>query len=158
MKIESNVGTSLIHLIGEFKNTLPIEIEKALRMAGLDAVVLVADRVQQKGESVSGKMVTKSSKSDGVYSKGHKKARNKKNLQTGHVDLTYDGDLMRDWQLLKSDSKSSEIGFISDTQSDKAEYLEAYYGDIFKLKANEEDAVIETFNSEIENNFVKKIL
>ena len=157
MKIESNLGTTLLQLKAEFQTGLPIATEKALRMAGLDAVVLVADRIQQKGNSVSGRMTTKSKKPDGVYSKGHKKTRDKRNLQTSHVDLTLSGDLMRNWQLLSSDTKSAEIGFMNDSESDKAKYLEDYYGQIFALTKDEENTVIETFNSEIETTFVKKI-
>ncbi|HRG02021.1 MAG TPA: hypothetical protein PKZ75_12965 [Bacteroidia bacterium] len=157
MKIESNLGTTLLSLKNAFVNDLPIVTEKALRLAGLDAVVLVADRIQQKGNSVSGRMTTKSKKPDGVYSKGHKKTRDKRNLQTSHVDLTFSGDLMRNWQLLSSDTKSAEIGFMNDSESDKAGYLEDYYGQIFALTKDEENAVIETFNSEIETTFVKKM-
>ena len=158
MKIESNLGTTLLSLRNAFVNELPIATEKALRMAGMDAVVLVADRIQQKGSSVGGRMTTKSKKPDGVYSKGHKKARNKRNLQTDHVDLTYSGDLMRNWQLLSSDTKSAEIGFMNDSEADKAQYLEDYYGEIFALTKEEETIVTETFNSELESNFVKKIV
>ena len=158
MKIESNLGTTLLSLRNAFVNELPIATEKALRMAGMDAVVLVADRIQQKGNSVGGRMTTKSKKPDGVYSKGHKKARNKRNLQTVHVDLTYSGDLMRNWQLLSSDTKSAEIGFMNDSEADKAQYLEDYYGEIFALTKEEETIVTETFNSELESNFVKKIV
>ncbi len=157
MKIESNLGTTLLQLKAEFQTGLPIATEKALRMAGMDAVVLVADRIQQKGNSIGGRMTTKSKKPDGVYSKYHKKARDKKNLQTSHVDLTFSGDLMRNWQLLSSDTKSAEIGFMNDSEADKAQYLEDYYGQIFALTKDEENTVIETFNSEIEVNFVKKI-
>ena len=160
MRIESNLGTTLLNIRNSFVNDLPIATEKALRMAGLDARNLVADRIQQRGESVSGKMVTKSNKSDGVYSKGHKKTRDRRNFQTSFVDLTMDGDLMntsQGWDLQSSDSKSAEIGFRSETQSDKAGYLEDYYGEIFSLTKEEEKIVVETFNSELETAFLPKI-
>ena len=160
MRIESNLGTTLLSLKNAFVNDLPIATEKALRMAGLDARNLVADRIQQRGESVSGKMVTKSSKADGVYSKGHKRTRDRRNFQTSFVDLTMDGDLMntsQGWDLQSSDSKSAEVGFRSQTQSDKAGYLEDYYGEIFSLTKDEEETVVETFNSELETAFLPKI-
>lgn len=160
MRLESNLGTTLLSIKNSFVNELPIATEKALRMAGLDARNLVADRIQQRGESVNGKMVTKSKNSDGVYSKGHKKTRNRRNFQTSFVDLTMDGDLMNTadgWDLQRSDSKSAEVGFRSETQSDKAGYLEDYYGEIFALTKEEEETVTKTFNSELETAFLPKI-
>lgn len=160
MRIESNLGTTLLSIKNSFVNDLPIATEKALRMAGLDARNIVADRIQQRGESVSGKMVTKSKNADGVYSKSHKKTRDRRNFQTSFVDLTMDGDLMntsQGWDLQSSDSKSAEVGFRSETQSDKAGYLEDYYGEIFSLTKDEEETVVETFNSELETAFLPKI-
>lgn len=160
MRIESNLGTTILSIKNAFVNELPIATEKALRMAGLDARNLVADRIQQRGESVSGKMVTKSKNADGVYSRVHKKTRDRRNFQTSFVDLTMDGDLMNTaegWDLQRSDSKSAEVGFRSETQSDKAGYLEDYYGEIFSLRQDEEEIVIETFNSELETAFLPKI-
>lgn len=152
IRIESDFEGQILKVLTAIETLDSVATEKALRMAGLDAVVLVADRVQQKGSSVSGKMRTKSKNPDGVYSKGHKKARSKANLQTGFVDLTFSGDMMRSWQLIGSDSKTADVGFISDTEGQKAEYLEAYYGEIFKLKKKEEEIVHETFDNEIENH------
>lgn len=160
MRIESNLGTTLLSMKNAFVNDLPIATEKALRLAALDARNLVSDRIQQRGESVNGKMVTKSKNADGVYSKGHKKTRDRRNFQTSFVDLTMDGDLMntsQGWDLQSSDSKSAEVGFRSQTQSDKAGYLEDYYGEIFSLRKDEEETVIETFNSELETAFLPKI-
>ena len=160
MRIESNLGTTLLSIKNAFSVDLPIETEKALRLAGLDARNLVADRIQQRGESVLGKMITKSKNADGVYSKGHKKTRNRRNFQTSFVDLTIDGDLMNTaegWDLQSNDSKSAEVGFRSETQSDKAGYLEDYYGEIFALTKEEENTVIETFNIELETAFLPKI-
>lgn len=160
MRIESNLGTTLLSMKNAFVNDLPIATEKALRLAALDARNIVAHRIQQQGESVSGKMVTKYKNADGVYSKGHKKTRDRRNFQTSFVDLTMDGDLMntdQGWDLQSSDSKSAEVGFRSQTQSDKAGYLEDYYGEIFSLRQDEEETVIETFNSELETAFLPKI-
>ena len=62
MKIESNLGTTLLSIRNSFVNELPIVTEKALRMAANDGLVLIQDRVQQRGESLSGRMQTKSNK------------------------------------------------------------------------------------------------
>ena len=68
-----------------------------------------------------------------------------------------DGDLWRSWQVLYSDSKIAEIGFMDDKQADIARYLEDYFGKTIGFTKEEEEIVVQTFNSEIEVNFVKKI-
>ncbi len=153
IRIESDFEGQILKVLTAIETLDTVATEKALRVAGHDAAVLVADRVQQKGNSVSGKMRTKSKYADGVYSKGHKKARSKANLQTGFVDLTFSGDMMRSWQLIGSDSKTADVGFISDSEGQKAEYLEDYYGSIFELRKDEQEIVHETFDNEIEKHF-----
>lgn len=157
MKIESNLGTTLLSIRNSFVNELPIVTEKALRMAANDGLVLIQDRVQQRGESLSGRMQTKSNKRFGSYSKQWGGFRNKKGYQTSFIDWTVDGDLWRSWQVLYSDSKIAEIGFMDDKQADIARYLEDYFGKTIGFTKEEEEIVVQTFNSEIEVNFVKKI-
>lgn len=159
MRIESNIGTTLLSIKNSLVNDLPIATEKALRLACLDAGVIVQDRVQRFGDGTKKHLQTRSIRSFGVYSLGHQKSRDKKGLQTGIVDLTFNGDLWRAWQLLKSDTNSAEFGFLDDSQADKASYHEDYYGDvIYALReGDEEEQVLKTFNSEFETAFLPKI-
>lgn len=139
----------LLRLQNNLNNIAIVTTEKALRIAGLDAEVLVRDRVQQSGDSTVGRMRTKSLTGNGIYSKFHYLQRQKKGLQNSFVDLTFNGDLWLSWRLLYSDNKVAEIGFNNQTQGDKATYLEDYYGEIFGLTNDERNTVIETFKEEI---------
>jgi len=149
MKIESNMNDVLLRLNTNLQNIPIVTTEKALRISGLDAVALVQNRVQHRGESLSGKMRTKAQKTFGSYSKGWGGYRNSKGFQTGIIDWTLDGDLWRSWKLLYSDNKVAEIGFDNETQGDKASYLEDYFGDTIGLTTEERNLVIESFTEEV---------
>jgi hypothetical protein len=149
-RIESNMNQVLQSLIIKLDDGFSIETEKALRMAGNDALAMVQDRVQQQGEGVNGKIQTKSSKRYGAYSKYYGKYRDTKGRQTGFIDFTFNGDLWRSWQILNSTPTMVEIGFNQSSQSDKAEYLEAYFGPVFALNREEEQKVLVTFEEEFE--------
>lgn len=150
LRIESNMNQVLQSLIIKLDDGFSIETEKALRLAGNDALAMVQDRVQQQGEGVNGKIQTKSSKRYGAYSKYYGKYRDTKGHQTGFIDFTLNGDLWRSWQILNSTPTIVEIGFNQSSQSDKAEYLEAYFGPIFELNREEEQKVLATFEQEFE--------
>lgn len=152
--IESDLGTQLLKVLGAIERLPDVTIKNALTMVGEDAKVLVQKRVQIDGESTNQKMVTKSAKRIGVYSKGHYIAKQKRNLLTSHVDLTFNGHLWRSWQTLNVTNELVEVGFINDTEGDKADYLEAYYGPIFELNKEEQQIIFETFETEIQNDFV----
>lgn len=134
---------------------MPFATEKALRVAALDAVAIVQDRVQQAGDGTKNHLLTRSLTGNGIYSKSWMSARRGKGLQVAKVDLTFDGDLWLNWQLLSSDTKTAEIGFMSDRVADIAGYLEDYYGDeIFALREpTEQDDVWKSFDEEFEKNF-----
>lgn len=151
--IDSDLGPQLLKLLNAIERLPDVTIKNALTMVGEDAKVLVQKRVQIDGESTNSKMVTNSSKRIGVYSKGHYLAKQKKNLLTSHVDLTFNGDLWLSWQTLNVTNEMVEIGFNKSNQGDKADYLEAYYGLIFELNKEEEEIIFETFESEIKNSF-----
>jgi len=150
-RIESNMNQVLQSLIIKLDDGFPIETEKALRLAGNDALAMVQDRVQQRGEGVSGRIQSKSSTKYGAYSKYYGKYRDAKGRQTGFIDFTFNGDLWRAWQIINSTPTMVEIGFNQSEQSDKAEYLEAYFGTVFALNTDEEQKVLSTFESEFEN-------
>jgi hypothetical protein len=150
LRIESNMNQVLQSLIIKLDDGFSIETERALRMAGNDALAMVQDRVQQRGDGVNGKIQTKSPKRFGAYSKYYGKHRDTKGRQTGFIDFTFNGDLWRSWQILNSTPTMVEIGFNQSNQSDKAEYLEAYFGPVFALNNQEEQKVLATFEDEFE--------
>jgi len=149
-RIESNMNQVLQSLIIKLDDGFLIETEKALRLAGNDALAMVQDRVQQRGEGISGRIQTKASKRYGAYSKYYGKYRDNNGRQTSFIDFTFSGDLWRAWQIINSTPIMVEIGFNQSEQSDKAEYLEAYFGTVFALNNDEEQKVLATFESEFE--------
>jgi len=150
-RIESNMNQVLQSLIIKLDDGFPIETEKALRKAADDALGYVLDRVQQRGEGVNDRIQTKASKRYGAYSKYYGKYRDNKGRQTSFIDFTFNGDLWNSWQIINSTPTMVEIGFNQSKQSDKAEYLEAYFGSVFALNNDEEQKVLATFEDEFEN-------
>lgn len=142
IKLETNLKEVVLRL----SNHLTIsnaEQEKALRAGALDAIALVQSRVQQHGRGTEGQLVSKSKERAGAYSKKYGKVRQEGGFQTSFVDLTYHGDLWRNWQILSSSPTEVGIGFMAgnsgNTQAnDLAEYLENYYGSIFGLTEEEQ--------------------
>lgn len=120
-------------------------MEENLRKAAVDSVAIIADRVQQRGYSSSGsRLVTKARIKQGAYSKAHAQRRAERGLQTGHVDLTFEGDLMRNWDVLASSPTEAVVGFRSPEQAAIATYLEDEYGEeIFNLSNSEQDFVVD---------------
>jgi len=113
---------------------------------------LIVERIEIQGRGVNSSLVTKSKDADGVYSKGHKKTREKMGYQTTKVDLRMKGDLLNNFKLISSDSKTAEVGFNDQIQSDKANYLEAYYGELWSLTEKEKSVVFDTFEESIEED------
>lgn len=119
-----------------------IDVDKTLREAALDAVVLISDRVQQRGENTSGqKMITKSVKKTGSYDAYYAEKRTKKGLQTDHIDLTFNGDMMNDFHIAPDGETSYIIGFRGQLSSDKSDWNERKFGTIFQLSGKESELI-----------------
>ena len=142
MRIESNLRGVVLGLIEELQGD-DVQKEQVLRTAGHDVLAMVQTRVQQNGMGVDGRLNTKSGKRNGSYSYYYGEKRQKAGRQNAIVDLTFDGDLWRSWQVVRSSSKEVEIGFIDERQGDIASYNEAYFGSIFGLTDDEQNNVID---------------
>ncbi|WP_234733387.1 hypothetical protein [Tellurirhabdus bombi] len=115
-----------------------------LRIAAHDALAIIADRVQQSGQGINSRLVTKAVIRSGVYSRQHSKRRSERGRQTNHVDLTLEGDLMRNWDVLSVSPKEAIVGFRDDRSADIAGYQEAYYGQpIFDLSDKEQSQIVD---------------
>lgn len=115
-----------------------------LRRGAVEAVAIIADRVQHRGEGSDGqRLVTKSSKRLGAYEKSYALQRIKAGRQTAIMDLTKDGDLFRSWNVLTNEPTMATAGFMSNKEADIAEYIEDYHGPIFNLSSSEQDFVVE---------------
>lgn len=97
-----------------------------------EAATSIADRiryrVQVEGRGSSGEiMVTRSDRTLGRYSRSHGTERQRKGLQTAHIDLTFSDQLFDAWGVIDG----SDVGFSDSEMARRADYLEQYFGPIF---------------------------
>lgn len=149
-KIETNIHEVALE-VTKFINLSDDKGRVALEIAVYDAVALVSNRIQKIGESVSGSsMKNKGSvQKIGAYGFTHGTARKKRGLQTEHVDLTFTGDMMRAFQVLDVSGSEASAGFLSERESDKAGYMEDYYGEIFGLSDGEQTHIANVIVNEL---------
>lgn len=152
MRIESDLESKVLRLQTNLAKVGTVGAEQALRKTAQDTLVIIQRRVQEFGEGVAGTMVSKASRKIDAYSAWHYGNRRRKGLQTSKIDLTYDGDLFRAWQLLSSDHHEARIGFNNERMGERADYLEAYFGEIFAMREDEKLFAIETFKGLIEEH------
>ena len=113
------------------------DVDKVLRTALLDGLVLVKDRVQQRG-------ATADNSSIGTYSKSWAKFRKSTGRQTSKIDLTNTGDMMRNFTIIPDGSDALGLGFTSDLEAKKAEGNEKRYGGPIFEFSDEEERFIDT--------------
>jgi hypothetical protein len=141
-----------------------IGLNKIIRIAALDAVAIISDRVQQRGEKTdgtpiggnknhvaahrnfkTGKVFSKRKKTTSrvivstPYSEDYAIQRIKKGRQVDHVDLTFTGDMLDNFTASPSGENGYEVGFRGQKSADKSKYLEVYFGEIFSLSPSEAD-------------------
>lgn len=139
-----------------------IEGDKLLREAALDAVALISDRVQQRGlksdnspikseknsvaahkNNKTGKIFSKKKKTttrvllSTPYNEEYAAKRIKKGLEIDKIDLTFSGDMMGDFIVAPEGKTGYVIGFKGQLSSDKADWNERRFGEIFQLSNNE---------------------
>lgn len=157
MPIQSNINEFISAqkmMLGE----LGLSSDKILRQASFDLIVLISDRVQQRGENTSGdKMKTQSPYKAGAYSFDYAKyTRVKNGRQIDHVDLTFTGEMMDNFLPTSNGNNEYVVGFQGKSNSDKAEYNEAYYGTIFQASTEEittiGEAIADNVNEIIRRN------
>lgn len=130
MKVSSNSAEVFSQLTDQLR--ILRDTDKIVRIASLDASVRVADRIQQKGQKTDGSLI-----GGGKYSPDYKKKREKKGLPTSIIDLTFNGDMFDNFTEAPSGKNEYEVGFRNKESGDKAEWLEARFGEIFTLSDSE---------------------
>lgn len=177
-KVETNIE--------QFKNSIKgtleqlIQGDKLLREVALDTVVLISDRVQQKGlksdgspiksdkNSVSahknnktGKLFSKRKKTttrvllSTPYSEEYAAKRVKKGLEIDKIDLTFSGDMMGDFIVAPEGKTGYIIGFKGQLSSDKADWNERRFGTIFQLTDSEANLIKGIVSKKINEIFNK---
>lgn len=112
-----------------------IDTDQVVRIGSLDALVRIVDRVQQKGEKTDGSKI-----GGGKYSRGYERVRKKAGKRIDLIDLTFTGDMLTDnFTVAPSGKNEYEVGFRNKESGDKAEWMEARFGEIFSLSQSEEE-------------------
>ena len=146
--------------VNDLINTLliiPDVLNKALTKAGNNISKDVVKRVQKKGQATEGAtLTTKSSKKKGRYSERYAtKTREAKGLQVSRVDLTVTGDLTKDYKVIEDSATKTVVGFATEHEADKAEWLEAYYGEpIFDASQTEIDKQVDLVIKTVQDKLI----
>jgi len=124
------------------------DVDKVLREAILDGLVLVKDRIQQHGENALESPI-------GTYSKTWASFRSKHGRQVSYIDLTYSGDLMRNYSIIP-DNNGLGIGFTSDREANKAKSLEKRFkAPIFDLSSDEQKFIEDKIEAKVNAIFAQ---
>ena len=155
MKVTSKTDKQLDNtLMGEMlgSSILGTYIDKAQRSAGLSMLVKVKERVFNDAGGKSSK-----GQSFGTYNSKYKEVRAKKESRTNsNINLMFTGDLEAQFKFGVSNGEYC-LGFEAEPNgtknpnaSQKSEYLEERYGDIFQMTSDESDEFTEIFLYELD--------
>jgi len=133
-------------------SVLGIYIDKAQRIAGVSIFEKVQTRVFNNGGGKNSK-----GQSFGTYNKKYKEVRAKKENRTNsEINLVFTGDLQRDFKFGVNNGdyclgfEAEPNGKNNPNASQKSEWLEERYGDIFELTTSESNEYTETFLFELD--------
>jgi hypothetical protein len=105
------------------------------QLAAVQSKSLIQERIQEFGLNAEEAEL-------GSYSESYKKIRNKKGLQTKHVDLTNSGQMWRATRVVKSEQvgKRYEVSVAGgdSTAQNKLNYNSERYGDVLRTSNEEE--------------------
>lgn len=159
MPVTSNIN-EFVSAQKQMLSQLGLREDTILRQASFDLVVLITDRIQQRGELTNGdKMKTSSSYKAGAYSFDYAKyTRVKKGRQIDHIDLTFTGEMMDNFLPTANGNNEYVIGFQGKLNADKAEWNELNFGVIFEASDEEitttGEAIADNVNEIIRRNSI----
>lgn len=155
-KVESNLSSSALRVIGNVKKA-EANISLHLLEAASDGMALVSNRIQQQGRNTAGQtMRTKSPRSAGAYSRAYEQYRRMKGRQTSKVDFTMEGDLFRNYNIIRSTAREVVVGFLDMGMAEIAGYLEAYFGAAWFLSNAEERFIYQKLTQQILDDLQSK--
>ena len=141
-------------LMGEMlgSSVLGIYIDKAQRIAGVSIFEKVQTRVFDDGGGKNSK-----SKPFGTYNSKYKEVRAKKQRKVNsNINLVYTGDLQRGFKFGVNNGdyclgfEAQPNGKNNPNASQKSEWMEEMYGDIFQLTTSESNEFTEIFLFELD--------
>lgn len=104
---------------------------KILRVALTNLHALISERVQIFGQLTNGQRIL-------GYSTGWEKVRKANGRQTGHVDLTFSGDMFRNFNIYPI-RNGFGLGFSSKAEYDKMEWLTDQKGEFILPSESEKE-------------------
>ena len=123
--IETNLREVAIRLQNRIEQA-ERNISGNLLEAATDGMVAVSHRIQHEGRNSSGEVMrTKSPRYIEAYSKAAALLRRKKGRQIDHIDFTFEGDLMRNYNILRAEAREVVVGFLDLDMAHIAGDLEA---------------------------------
>lgn len=127
------------------------KIPEIVNEAAIEAKELVEERITERGEATNGSaLMTKSQNPIGRYGQRHGKARGKRGLQTGYVDLTFTGKMMSEFTT-EQDELQTGVGFSGEESREKATELQKiiYETPIFEPSVDELDTITDSISRKI---------
>lgn len=151
--IHSNLSQVCIQLKARIEKA-ERNISNNLIEAAADGMVAVAHRIQQEGKNSDGTVMrTKSPRSIGAYSRAYAQyTRLKKGRQTERVDFTMEGDLMRNYNIIRSEAREVVVGFLDLGMAEIAGYLEAYFGGAWYLSREEQKLIADKLTRQFQQD------
>jgi hypothetical protein len=140
-----------------------------MRAASVEIVTLIQDRIQQQGQKSSGAQIGQYS--DRIYKRARRKAksfaskrrfakttskqgyktlRQKLGLQVAYIDLTFSGDMFKNWKAYPT-RDGWQFGFRAKRQLKKADELENMFGQIFYPTKKEQDIIFRYITRQAQN-------
>lgn len=153
-RIQTNLAETALRLQGNIRKAESNLSRYVLEVAA-DGMALVAHRIQQQGQNTAGQVMhTKSPRAIQAYSKAAALLRRKKGRQTGHIDFTLEGDLMRNYNIISSSANEAVVGFLDRGMAEIAGYLESYFGPAFYLSDAEQRFLLNKLKEKVLRDLV----
>ena len=142
------------------------DIDKILNRATFDSFVMIKQRIQQRGNKTDNTPIgqyqgtpanpvrrkTKNGTTTVTAIAGYAKIRQDAGRQIKQIDLTFTGDMLdRSFNVIEIDRNTLAIGFLDDTNGDKARWLEKRFGKIFENSTEEIADFFDTVLQEVNN-------
>jgi hypothetical protein len=152
LRVETNIGDFVkdqLSILDDLRN-----VDKILREAALNTVVIISNRVQNRGERTDGAKMA-SQRREGAYSEDYGRRRNKRGRQTDIIDLTStdQGGMMDSFTVEPEGETGYVVGFAGQRAADLAEYNEQRFGTIFELSDSEAELIESIIDKRIDEAF-----
>lgn len=137
ISFESNFQDVLDGLVAKLDSIAQIDgpgRDKILRAVTADTITQLHERIHVEGKATDGTEF-------GEYSNSYMKLRKKNGLSGSKIILRFEGQLEK-LTIVANDGGKYSIGWLSEFNAKKAEYMETRYGKIYELSQSESNRVV----------------